>query len=62
MKLGEIDCEDMNWMKLAQDRVQLQAVELAALNLRTAVPECYLVGYLKHNRFKNKDPEIPRNL
>jgi hypothetical protein len=44
MKLREIDRED--FMKQAQDHVQ--AVELTALNFRPALPESYLVDYLKH--------------
>jgi hypothetical protein len=39
MDLREICCEDGRWMKLAQDRVQWQALVLAVLNLRVLLPE-----------------------
>jgi hypothetical protein len=39
MVLREIYCDDGRWMKLAQDRVQWQALVLAVLNPLVLTPE-----------------------
>jgi hypothetical protein len=35
----ETGCENRNWIELAQDRVQLQALILAVLKLLVLLPE-----------------------
>jgi hypothetical protein len=43
--LRELSCKDGRWMELAQDRVHLQALVLAVLNLRVGhcslYPGCF---------------------
>jgi hypothetical protein len=40
MDLRETGCEDGEWMELAQDRVQWQALVLALFNILILLPQC----------------------
>jgi hypothetical protein len=42
IKNREINCEDINWMELAQENAQWCALVVAVLNLWALLPESYL--------------------
>jgi hypothetical protein len=48
--LREIGCEDLIWMKLAQDRVEWQTLVLTMLNVRVLLLQCQLVMCLGNSR------------
>jgi hypothetical protein len=44
MDLGEMGCDYVRWIELAQDRVQWRALVSAVLNLRVLLPENLLIS------------------
>jgi hypothetical protein len=52
-----VDCENVNSIKLAHDRVNWRALLLAVLNLLVLLPESPLINYQLHLvKFINKLP------